>query len=113
MARPETVERHPRIGDRSGIVVVSEIEQDRREPFYAGHFLFEHHNGLIVDADLTKATGYAEGDYAKEMLGRLPKRQRRRTVAGDKNYDTKAFVSDVRAAGLFGATFVGHERGLW
>lgn len=67
---------------------------------YAGHILIEHRNGLIVDADLTQATGYAERDCAKTMLGRLPKRKRRRTVAGDKNYDTKAFVADVRAAGF-------------
>ena len=67
---------------------------------YAGHLLIEHRNGLIVDADLTKATGYAERDCAKDMLGRLPKSKRRRTVAGDKNYDTKAFVADVRAAGF-------------
>ena len=67
---------------------------------YAGHLLIEHRNGLITDADLTKATGYAERDCAKTMLARLPKRKRRRTVAGDKNYDTKAFVADVRAAGF-------------
>ncbi len=67
---------------------------------YAGHLLIEHRNGLITDADLTKATGYAEPDCAKTMLARLPKRKRRRTVAGDKNYDTKAFVADVRAAGF-------------
>ena len=67
---------------------------------YAGHLLIEHRNGLIVDADLTKATGYAERDCAKDLLGRLPKSKRRRTVAGDKNYDTKAFVADVRAAGF-------------
>ena len=67
---------------------------------YAGHLLIEHRNGLITDADLTKATGYAEPDCAKTMLARLPKRKRRRTVAGDKNYDTKSFVADVRAAGF-------------
>ena len=67
---------------------------------YAGHLLIEHRHGLIVDAELTKATGYAERDCAKDMLERLPKSKRRRTVAGDKNYDTKAFVADVRAAGF-------------
>ena len=34
------------------------------------------------------------------MLKQLPKSKRRRTVAGDKNYDTKNFVADVRAAGF-------------
>jgi Transposase DDE domain len=62
--------------------------------------LIEHRSALIVDADLTFATGYAERDCVTDMLKRLPKRRRRRTVAGDKNYDTKAFVGDVRAAGF-------------
>lgn len=67
---------------------------------YAGHLLIEHRCGLIVDADLTAATGFAERDCAAEMLKRLPKSRRRRTVAGDKNYDTKGFVAEVRAAGF-------------
>ena len=67
---------------------------------YAGHLLIEHRSALIVDADLTAATGYAERDCATEMLRRLPKHRRRRTVAGDKNYDTKQFVADARAAGF-------------
>ena len=34
------------------------------------------------------------------MLGRLPAMARRRTVAGDKAYDTKGFVAGVRALGF-------------
>ena len=67
---------------------------------YAGHLLIEHRSALIIDADLTFATGFAERDCATDMLKRLPKSRRRRTVAGDKNYDTKQFVTDVRAAGF-------------
>jgi len=67
---------------------------------YAGHLLIEHRSALIVDADLTAADGYAERACATDMLQRLPKRVRRRTVAGDKNYDTRGFVADVRAAGF-------------
>jgi len=67
---------------------------------YAGHLLIEHRSALIVDADLTAATGFAERDCAADMLRRLPKSRRRRTVAGDKNYDTKGFVAEVRAAGF-------------
>ena len=67
---------------------------------YAGHLLIEHRSALIVDAELTAATGFAERDCATEMLRRLPKSKRRRTVAGDKNYDTRNFVADVRAAGF-------------
>ena len=67
---------------------------------YAGHVLIENRNGLAVDADLTHATGYAERDCAVAMLKRLPKHKRRRTIAGDKNYDTAGFVADARAAGF-------------
>ncbi len=67
---------------------------------YMGHLLIENRSALIVDADLTAATGFAERDCATDMLRRLPKRARRRTVAGDKNYDTKDFVADVRGLGF-------------
>ena len=40
---------------------------------YAGHLLIEHRSALIVDAELTAATGYAERDSATDMLKRLPK----------------------------------------
>lgn len=67
---------------------------------FMGHLLMEHRNGLIVDADLTAATGFAERDTAIEMLARLPKSGRRRTVCGDKGYDTKDFVARSRALGF-------------
>ena len=67
---------------------------------YLGHLLIEHRHGLIIDADLTQATGRAERECATDMLKRLPGRGRGRTVAGDKGYDTKDFVADVRAAGF-------------
>ena len=67
---------------------------------FAGHLLMEHRNALLVDMELTEASGYAEREAALEMLDRLPPRRRRRTVAGDKGYDTKAFVADVRERGF-------------
>lgn len=67
---------------------------------YTGHLLMENRSALIVDAELTPATGFAERDCAAEMLDRLPKRKRRRTVAGDKGYDTKGFVADARRVGF-------------
>ena len=66
---------------------------------YIGHLLIEHRHGLIMDAELTGATGRAERESAIEMLRRLPRR-RGRTVAGDKGYDTRDFVADARAAGF-------------
>ena len=67
---------------------------------FAGHLLMENRNALIVDAELTIADGYAERATAAEMLARLPKLARRRTVAGDKGYDTTGFVAGVRELGF-------------
>jgi transposase len=67
---------------------------------YSGHLLMEHRSALIVDAELTTADGYAERATALEMIARLPPRARRRTVAGDKGYDTRGFVADVRGLGF-------------
>jgi transposase len=67
---------------------------------YAGHLLMENRNALIVDAELTEADGYAERATAVEMLARLGRRRRRRTVAADKGYDTAGFVADCRDLGV-------------
>jgi transposase len=67
---------------------------------YSGHLLLEHRSALIVDAELGAATGYAERDTAVEMLARLPTSRRRRTVAGDKAYDTRDFVARTRQLGF-------------
>lgn len=67
---------------------------------YAGHLLMENRNALIVDMELTRADGYAERQAALHMLGRLPRRRRRRTVAADKAYDTADFVADCRDLGV-------------
>jgi len=67
---------------------------------YSGHLLMEHRNALIVDAELTIADGYAERATAIEMLDRLAPMARRRTVAGDKGYDTRGFVAEARQRGF-------------
>jgi len=67
---------------------------------YAGHILMEHRSALIVDMELTQATGKAEREAALDMLRRLPERKRRRTVAADKAYDTRDFVADCRRIGI-------------
>jgi hypothetical protein len=65
---------------------------------YAGHLLTENRHGLIVQADLSQATGPAE----REMAMELARKERteikgRLTLAADKNYDTREFVADLRA----------------
>jgi transposase/IS5 family transposase len=64
---------------------------------YAGHVLMENRNGLIVDIELTQATGKAEREAALRMLDRLQrKRHRRITLGADRGYDTQEFVRELR-----------------
>jgi transposase len=62
---------------------------------YLGHALMENRNGLIIDGSITHATGTAEREAAVEMVADVAG-ERRITVAGDKGYDTKDFVEDLR-----------------
>jgi len=64
---------------------------------YAGHILVENRNGLIVDVEVTQATGTAEREAALLMLGRERRRQKKgMTVGADRGYDTKDFVKETR-----------------
>src|SRR5687767_3398989 len=63
---------------------------------YLGHLLTDNRHGFIVDTAVTAASGTAERDAAIAMLGELPLTTRRLTVAGDKAYDTRAWVAAVR-----------------
>ncbi|MGQ9636039.1 MAG: IS5 family transposase [Bryobacteraceae bacterium] len=66
---------------------------------FAGHVLMEHRSGLAVDVQITRAAGAPEWEVALGMLDRLP-RSGRKTVAGDRAYDTKGFVAGCRARGV-------------
>jgi hypothetical protein len=61
----------------------------------------ENRNGLLVRTMVTQADGTAERDAALLMAwktaSKLPA-SRRITLGGDKNYDTRDFVSTVREA---------------
>lgn len=63
---------------------------------YAGHILMENRNGLIIDLLVTPATGTAEREAALVMLDRRRFPRARATLAGDKGYDTRAFVEELR-----------------
>lgn len=81
---------------------------------HMGHVLMENRHGLVVDAEVTEASGTAEREAALEMLRRERKRRdkrkrkqkqrarkkhkkgRRLTLAADKAYDTRAFVRACR-----------------
>ena len=67
---------------------------------YLGQVLLENRNGLVVDTRLTRATGTAERDAALDMAARIPGGTRQVTLGGDKNYDTRDFVSKLREAAV-------------
>jgi transposase len=62
---------------------------------YMGHVLMENRNGLVVDAELTQATGTAEREAALTMLEQIPG-SGTVTVGADKGYDTRNFVAQAR-----------------
>ncbi len=64
---------------------------------YTGHVLMENRNGLVVDFEVTTATGTAEREAAVRLVDAAAERGfRPETLGGDKNYDTKNFVADLR-----------------
>jgi len=62
---------------------------------FAGHVLMENRNGIAVNGCVTLAEGRAEVEAAVAMVEELPG-QHRVTVGGDKAYDTKEFVQEMR-----------------
>jgi transposase len=64
---------------------------------YGAHLLMENRNGLLVDFQITQATGTAEEEAAEAMLKRQArKRIRPKTLGGDKGYDRREFVRMLR-----------------
>jgi transposase len=62
---------------------------------YAGHVLMENRNGLAVNACVTLAQGRAEVEAAVAMVEEIPGQQHV-TLGGDKAYDTREFVQEMR-----------------
>lgn len=63
---------------------------------YLGHVLMENRNGLVVQAQVTTATGTAEREAAVEMIELQTGGERRVTLGGDKGYDVRQTVEDLR-----------------
>lgn len=64
---------------------------------YMGHATTENRHGLVVETEMTQATGTAEREAAKTMIeSHAPGSERRLTVGADKAYDTADFVADMR-----------------
>jgi hypothetical protein len=62
---------------------------------YCGNVMIENRNGLVVDTALVQGSGTAERDAAMDMVERV-EGTNRITVAADKAYDTRDFVSQLR-----------------
>jgi transposase len=63
---------------------------------YAGHVQMDNRHGLVVNTRLTAATGSAEPEAALAMAAQLAGQQRV-TLGGDKGYDQKELVRELRA----------------
>lgn len=69
---------------------------------YLGHVLMENRNGLVVQAELTRAGGTAECEAALAMIDRerpftQGKAHRRITLGGDKLFDRWDFIKSLQA----------------
>jgi transposase len=86
-------ETHVSTTDPEALLFKKGASQEARLRFM-GHLLTENRHGLVVDIEVTQATGRAERAAALRML----KRRRRQggTVSADKAYDTRDFVADCR-----------------
>ncbi len=63
---------------------------------YLGHVLAENRHGLIVNVRVTQAHGRAEREAAVEMAREIPGGSKRVTLAGDRGYDTREFVEQLK-----------------
>jgi hypothetical protein len=68
---------------------------------YMGHTLSDNRHGLIANAMVTKADGYAEREAAKAMIHdarqALGDEERAITLGADKGYDAKEFIDACQA----------------
>lgn len=66
---------------------------------YHGHVLMENRNGLVAQATLTIASGFAEREAAIQMVDRISSRGRI-TLGADKGYDVADFIAACRDRGV-------------
>ena len=68
---------------------------------FTGHALMENRNGLLMDFVVSGATGTAERDAVPVLLDDARQRGfRPRTLAGDRGYDTRQCVKEMRDRGV-------------
>ena len=61
-----------------------------------GYLLMENRHGLVVDVELTSASGTAAREAALAMLARRGPWRSRFTLGADKAYDARAFIGELR-----------------
>ena len=67
---------------------------------FMAHALMENRHGMLVDFQTTPATGTAERDIVPELLAQARERGfHPQTLGGDKGYDTRDCVADLRDVG--------------
>jgi transposase len=65
---------------------------------FLAHALMDNRNGLLVDFQVSEASGTAERDAVPTLLDQAEERHfRPKTLGGDKNYDTRDCVAAMRA----------------
>jgi transposase len=68
---------------------------------YLGHALMENRHGLLMDFQVTTATGTAERDVVPQLIeGARQRGFHPRTLGADKGYDTEECVGTLRAKGV-------------
>ena len=68
---------------------------------FMAHALMENRHGMLVDIQTTQAAGTAERGIVPELLDQARKRSfHPRTLGGDKGYDTRDCVADLRRRGV-------------
>jgi transposase len=68
---------------------------------FMAHALMENRNGLLVDFQVTTASGTAEREMAVRLVAEAGQRGFRPTTLGaDKNYDTRECVAELRRRGV-------------
>jgi transposase len=68
---------------------------------FMAHALMENRNGLLVDFQLSEATGRAEREAVPPLLDAARERGfHPKTLGSDKNYDTQDCVADHRVRGV-------------
>jgi transposase len=69
---------------------------DKSRLCHMGHILMENRHGLVVEVEITQASGTAEREAALAMLKRRDKPGKRITLGADKGYDCQAFIEGCR-----------------